>query len=94
MGYDHATVTIQQRRKELSEYGSLKFTLPYNSSKFVRDYSLKKSSSEYARKLPDIALGVTIEGDYEMQKEYYISNNPSLIKAVRNQDYSKLITPR
>ncbi|TYP94871.1 hypothetical protein LX73_0161 [Fodinibius salinus] len=94
MGYDHATVTIHPRRKDLSDHGSLKFSLPYNSSKFVRDYSLKKSSSEYARKLSNIALRVTIEGDYEMQKEYYISNNPTLIDALRNQDYSKLITPR
>ncbi|SMO68075.1 hypothetical protein [Gracilimonas mengyeensis] len=92
MGMSHCIVSIFPTSKELNEFGSISFAIFKDSDSFVREYGLVDSSSERALKVGHVLpLRVTLKGDHKFQKEYYLSNNPDLIKAIKSQDHSHII---
>lgn len=87
MSLDHGKVTINLPSKDPAKRKSVTFTIIGGTDKFVNHYGLQKSSSTNSSNMD---LTITIEGDYENQKEYYVSNNTELKEAVVNQDTSDL----
>lgn len=92
MSLDHGKVTISLLSKDLKKSKSLSFSVIGGTDNFVKQYDLVKSNSNHAIRMGRTELTVVVEGDYENQTEYYVSNNPELIEAVRNDDHSNLKT--
>ncbi|MFA5667710.1 MAG: hypothetical protein WC967_00570 [Balneolaceae bacterium] len=87
----HCIVYIHPTSEDLREFSPIYFALSKDSDIFVRDYGLVDSSSERALKVGHVLpLQVILKGDYEFQNEYYLSNNPDLINAIKTQDHSHI----
>jgi hypothetical protein len=87
MSLDHGKVTINLPSKDPAERKSISFTVIGGTDKFVNHYGLQKSSTTNSTNMD---LNITIEGNYENQKEYYVSNDTKLKESVENQDSSDI----